>query len=411
MSSSGEPAESSSRTTACGPKSTLVARLREAGIDTKRFVPAEHGTKKVTDHESREPCAIADSYGVMGGAGLLLVDVDDPQHLPEAASLPPTFTVATPHGGEHLYYRAERDGLRERKDWGELRGERWYCIGPGTELESCEKNNHDCSRSGEGRYTIRDDRPIAWLDNETIDLLANCNSNETETEGVTTSSASVPSIDRLEAQRPTLSTQERERLKMALRRDRTLALLWDGRYRDAGFEKSDGGVDRSKAEYRLAARLRFWLMYGLPGDIGERVATAMTISAKRTPWTAGGERRKWADQTHGNLPLYRAETVARAVYDLSTGTVRCQGYTPPEPPRAASTDGGRPMVSWPTICRVERAVADLGQTSTTDLLEHDAVNRGKRQVQRALRHLIDTGNVERIREGRRQKYRVADHDV
>ncbi len=107
--------------------------------------------------------ARAGNWGIVPGpSGLLIVDVDDKPGKNGSASLaelelsygklPPTFTVATPSGGRHLYFRGVdvfKLGFRPGLDCPQ------YVLAPGSML------------ADGNRYTVIDDSPVAdapiWL--------------------------------------------------------------------------------------------------------------------------------------------------------------------------------------------------------------------------------------------------------
>jgi Bifunctional DNA primase/polymerase, N-terminal len=119
----------------------------------------------------------ADNVGVASGpAGLVVVDIDTPkpgQVPPEAwrgaadgievlarlaaryGPAPATFTVATPRGGRHLYYRDPTGDLRNTKGklgWCiDTRAAGGYVVGPGSVLDTG------------GAYTVVDASPVAEL--------------------------------------------------------------------------------------------------------------------------------------------------------------------------------------------------------------------------------------------------------
>lgn len=167
-------------------RARLAVRLREADLGTKRFIDVENGTKTSNDHTEREPddSRLSGNYGVYPGRGatdggyLIDVDVDDYNDVDERAvgelnSLPDTFGVESPHGGEHRYYSVEGDPVSELRSefgirnpvptWGEIRVENGYVVGPGSVLNECDKEWHDCSDPDEGHYRIIEDLPIATI--------------------------------------------------------------------------------------------------------------------------------------------------------------------------------------------------------------------------------------------------------
>lgn len=151
-------------------------RLREAGVDVEeRYNRLKFGGKDPWEHDLRSTETIIDNYGVYATEedDLLLVDVDDPEALD--ATLPTTYTVTSPHGSAercHRYYVVEDlDAWRDTFDrynlgpeWGDVRTVRQYVVGPGSQLDGCDKDpcsgSPPCSEPDGGRYEVVLDRPI-----------------------------------------------------------------------------------------------------------------------------------------------------------------------------------------------------------------------------------------------------------
>lgn len=189
----------------------LADRLREAGLNTKRFIDVHNTAKGTRDHTRHEPDnkALSGNYGVYAGGGLIDVDIDDygaasDTSLNAVNGLPETFTVASPHTdgetGGHRYYKVVTDdshGVAEAIEdalgvknpspsWGEVRVHNQYVVGPGSQIspggcvhdwcdscKGCDKEwCTDCERPKGGYYTIAKDVPIAELTlNELLDVL------------------------------------------------------------------------------------------------------------------------------------------------------------------------------------------------------------------------------------------------
>jgi putative DNA primase/helicase len=156
----------------------LIARLREAELDTCRFIPVKDGEKASIDHNQRALSEISGNYGVYAGGGLVDVDIDDydGDHDTDVLDrLPATFTVETPHGGEHRYYHVTGpvgkavSGVTGGKanatpSWGEVRLHNQYTVGPGSQLAGCSKEwCSDCAKPDGGYYTILHDRPVSTI--------------------------------------------------------------------------------------------------------------------------------------------------------------------------------------------------------------------------------------------------------
>ncbi|PRX47952.1 bifunctional DNA primase/polymerase-like protein [Prauserella shujinwangii] len=170
-------------TTTAAPNPMLDWALYLAGLGWPVF-PLRPGTKRqpaVKDWENRastDPvrirrCWTADRWNIgvaTGPAGLVVVDLDAPKdgdHGPDGAAalaalaaerggpLPATFTVATPSGGRHWYYRCP-PGVRLRNTQGQVcahvdtRAGGGYVVGPG-------------SVTAEGGYELLDERAPAEL--------------------------------------------------------------------------------------------------------------------------------------------------------------------------------------------------------------------------------------------------------
>ena len=164
----------------------MTVRLRAADLGTERFIDVEDGTKTSNDHRQMKPddSRLSGNYGVYPGRGgtdggyLIDIDVDDydSEHDTEAVdSLPDTFEVESPHGGEHRYYAVDGDPPAAMKEefgirnpvptWGEIRIENGYVVGPGSELDGCSKEWCDeCEKPEGGQYQISANRPIAEID-------------------------------------------------------------------------------------------------------------------------------------------------------------------------------------------------------------------------------------------------------
>lgn len=167
----------------------VTSRLREAELSTDRFIEVKKGRKQSFDHERREPNEVSGNYGIYCGQGLLGVDIDDRiawDKTPGTEDLPETFTVSTPHDGEHRYYRVTTKvpvairavaggSLNPSRQWGELYTSK-YLVGPGSEIYECNKSDcHGCQEYNPGKYEIEADRPISEISRDEIaPLLQDC---------------------------------------------------------------------------------------------------------------------------------------------------------------------------------------------------------------------------------------------
>ena len=70
------------------------------------------------------------NYGILTGHGFYVLDVDNVRKLPKE-SLPPTVTVKSGKG-IHYYYKCEQELPGKKFDFGELKSEGGYIVGPGS---------------------------------------------------------------------------------------------------------------------------------------------------------------------------------------------------------------------------------------------------------------------------------------
>lgn len=165
----------------------LDERLREAGVDTvERYIRLEFGDKSPWSHTRGDTEYLVENYGVYATSedALVFVDVDDPENLD--TPLPETYRVSSPHGDverSHYYYvvddpEAYREGLGKwnaAPSWGDVRTANQYVVGPGSQLDGCEKGDAcdgRCHEPDGGVYEVVDDREIAEVSAEwLLDLL------------------------------------------------------------------------------------------------------------------------------------------------------------------------------------------------------------------------------------------------
>jgi P4 family phage/plasmid primase-like protien len=178
-------------------RETLARRLTKAGLIEARLIPVKDGTKasqvRHNDASNRESsfASLSGNYGVYAGANpsgdrwLIDVDIDDYSEsadsdaLEAVNNLPDTLTVKSPHtdgdtGGHRYYYVDGKDvhksieavagAMNPGPSWGEIRVHNQYVVGPGSQLDGCNKEWCDnCSKPDGGYYEIATDAPIAEI--------------------------------------------------------------------------------------------------------------------------------------------------------------------------------------------------------------------------------------------------------
>jgi len=346
------------------PRTALRNRLATAELDVERFVPLQNGTKKSrvdhTDPARQYSVAEVDgNYGVMAGDELVIVDIDDyddDQLAPDwVTALPSTFTVETPHGGEHRYYAVSDPVSNSNCEWGEIRAAKQYVVGPGSELDSCSKSWHDCSDDDAGRYIVLNDQPLTQISPSA--LPEETTQQQQSSTAVSTGSLDIESVDDIDAPFRRLDT----RLRAFLGDDRRKA-LWEGRYSDAGYN------DRSRAEAELAWHLG-WFFEGNAKAVGQ----LMTLACEQHPTTDGDEPRKWLAREDDS---YRQNTVELPDYG--------ETYNLPRSGR-----GPRPEVSQITSDKVLTATFELYPAKVDEIANHEEVDVCREQTRKALEELRD----------------------
>ena len=351
-------------------------RLREIGI-TEPFVAITDGTKRSavdhTDPANQYPLGEIDgTYGVMpiGRLGFVDIDTDDPpEPVDRLIDQHQTFTVKSPHGGEHHYYQIDGETSNATEQWGELRVDRQYVIGAGSTIDHAQCR--DCERTGESQYRVIDDRPIASIDAGELDQLADRTSEAIE-RPMGVDESDLDSADHHIDRRI-------EKAKHSKHGERFTA-LWEGRYRDVGYS------DRSDAEAELILRLAFWFKKNRSD-----LRAAMNRACREHPQADVNGPRKWL----AGSDSYRETTLE--LVDEVDGT-----YSGSD-----SEAGFRPEFSRLTSEYVLDALFDLGLASSAEIAEHPTVDRSLSQVQRVLRSYRETGAVTQVRDGRRRFYFAA----
>jgi hypothetical protein len=392
VSSAGDPLRNQSA------KEVLVHRLQEAEVTLRRAIDLPDGGK-ANDHDHTDPAnqcrpgEVAGNYGILGGKGLVVVDIDSHSGsfdgVPmEIQTLPSTLTVQSPHGGEHRYYAVDGDVRGTNLDGVDVQGTGRYVLGPGSVLDQCSKESHDCSAEGEGAYEILRDRPIAEVRPDDLPEPSSTPGSDSST----TSQEVHGDLQRTEDLRVAILEVETpynplivfDRLTSAETKHgrRNLALI-QGEYSKAGY--SD---DRSKAESALVEELGWWF-----ADDKETVWKLMEKICHLNPQTDTGNRRKW---------LERGQKYRQSLFDNDWFGDR-RTYKP----RLMRDTRNRPEVSWLTKDFLIDVLRDLDVARSIEIKDHPDMDRGRRQVQRALNQLTDEGLVESSQQGRHVYYYVA----
>lgn len=356
---------------------TVANRLQEAGLSTKRFIELYEGGKGSRQNHRQaknhhEPGEIRGNYGVYGGHGLLILDIDDYRSgasvAPSIQNLPPTFTVQSPHSGKHWYFATDSNiadtlyaqfGARNpQPTCGEIRVHNQYCVGPGSELSKCDKTGHDCSDPGEGRYWIQENREIAFLNTDELISALEQDPNFTRRNAT----KEKPKVkQRSESGIGNIHSELFRYRKLDTRLDELW--LWACRSKDpreVGFPN-----DRSGAETALSAKLWYWL------GSSEKVEAAFKI-ANPPKWSKSGDSYKRSIIATGDNGSYH---------------------------QSIPSSGGGGVLHETMITIVDALHRTGGKARTKELIEDDLIKVSERQVQNALKLLKEEGYVDDERRG------------
>lgn len=191
---------------------------------------------------------------------------------------------------------------------------------------------------------------------------------------------------------PTLEDQELvEKAKNAANGD-LFTDLWEGHWRKHTHRWN--GDTQSEADQSLMNMLAFWTQKDR-----QQIIRLFRQSGL-------GQREK------ANRDDYVEQTADKAIRD--TNQVYDPEYyvdgdkLPDDETAVATADGGRLKVSNPTVVRVVKALEELGEASTSEIGEHDIVDRSSDQVWRAIEYLEESDAVEWYRDGRYTTYSLLD---
>lgn len=168
-------------------KQIMEQALKNTDLRVERSVPLQNGSKipekGQTNHTDpsnhSKPTHIEGNYSIHTGDGLIGVDIDNQEELPGKIeqNLPATFTVETPHGGEHLLYQIEDDTeIRSTKlpnNAGDLQYDGKYVVGPGSRVDHsrCSDGKEECPGIGSDRYEAKTHSIAMLTEGENGDLL------------------------------------------------------------------------------------------------------------------------------------------------------------------------------------------------------------------------------------------------
>lgn len=284
------------------PREVLARRLNAAGVLEDRLIDVIDGAKKSTNrHADRANrysnfAPLTGNYGVYAGptpdrdTWLIDVDIDDystdgdaDDGLDAVLDLPETLTIETPHTdgvtGGHRFYVVDDPDLPERirsflgrdvvnptVSWGEVRVEHQYVVGPGSQLDECDKSWCDaCATAEGGRYEIATDAPIAEIDTDGLLEVLRADGLGDDTDSDSDSRTTGGGGDTGEKSDPGeyeyTPIDADGRAERVVKHDEKIKTYLSLGASAAGFTDGTGDADRSDADWYVCCRM---IEYGVP---------------------------------------------------------------------------------------------------------------------------------------------------
>ena len=346
------------------------------------LVDSEDAIRLIEQDGTRGFCLYA-GKSEHGTSGLVFTDHDDPDRFPADSD---TLTVISGSGaGYHQTFENQGDvrnakGKGELNGAGEIRAENQYVVLPGS-----------IHPSG-GIYHVESNPGIEKLESDDLpdQLLPR---SKTPTSEPTELDTEVPdSLGEIEAD---FSVESRYQTMLSSSTSETIEAVIEGNLAKTRFNN-----DRHQAEGFLAEQVGFYM-----GRDREVIEQVLTVIFTRNPETDThsddpdkSSERKFLHNDYHREQILDYATSKDDEYDPGLGIIKY-------------TRGERPKVGYPLINRIQDALSDLTLARTVEIVEHPRVDRGKRQVQNALREMQDKEMVISVKDGRKKYYYLEHHEL
>ena len=281
-------------------KRIVSERLAESNIDVNGIaIPLKEGTKECyvdfTDANNRESIKdINQNYALYPVGELAFVDIDDRDKAPDKLlqHTTDTFAIESPHG-QHRWILVPEEIPNVKRDWGEIRTENQYVVGPGSKLTDCD--NGCCSDSSPGVYRIEKDNKIQNISGEQLSEWIGGFDNTDDREKTIIESISSPEIDsdKVEFADNVLSDLQRDSPEFF--KDLIDRLNGGTGHMDL---RREGRIDRSRQDFVTVQHLYgVFRHYDLSHSRSEELATTTyTHYCLESQYTKDGQPRKWVNR-------------------------------------------------------------------------------------------------------------------
>lgn len=368
----------------------IEGRCRLKSDEAKSLlVGPEDATQLIEKEGARGFCLYA-GKPEHGTADLVFTDHDDPDRFPADAN---TLTVVSGSGtGNHQTFENGGDvrnskGKGELDGAGEVRAHNQYVVLPGS-IHPTGGIYHVESNPG-----IRELKPADLPD----ELLPSSETPQTRNPEPVELNTEVPdSLGDIEAD---FNVENRYHVMLNSAKSETVKAIARGTLGETRFEN-----DRHQAEGWLAEQVGFYMERDR--DVIEQVLMKIFKENPKTDAHADNAKksseRKFLQNAHHREQVLDYATSKDSKYDPGLGVTR---YGREE----------RPEVGYPLLNRVNDALADLVLARTEEIVEHPRVDRGKRQVQNALRKMQDSDEVpftvQSVKDGRKRYYYLEGYEL
>lgn len=371
-----------------GKRPIIAGRCRLDSDEARSFlVDTDDAVKLIEQDNARGFCLYAGKPEHVT-AGLVFTDHDDPNRFPADDD---TLTVVSGSGtGYHQTFENTGDignakGKDELDGAGEVRASNQFVVLPGS-----------IHPSG-GIYHTETNPGIAELESDNLpeELLPRDKiSRDTDSEPVDLNTNVPNSLENIEAD---FNVENRYQKMLKSAESETVEAIIKGHLSQTRFED-----DRHEAEGWLAEQVGFYMERDR-SVIKQVLMTIFTENPETDAHTSNPDKsstRKFLEND-----LHREQVLDYAAsedskYDSGLGIAK---YNREE----------QPTVGYPLFIRISDALADLKLARTVEIMDHPRIDRGKRQVQNALREMQDSDeihlDVKSVKEGRKRYYYLDTH--
>jgi hypothetical protein len=232
------------------------------------------------------------NYGILAKGRLHFIDIDDPDKAPNTLlkKTQDTFCVSTPsEGGEHRYIVSDTPLPNLKEDWGEIRSDNQYVVGPGSSIPDY------------GSYTIENDSPIQSVPKDDLeDWIGGFDKETVEGYSDDIELDSLEDSDRLNTAHDVLSKLQSD--SPAFFND-LMDRLNGGRGSMGNSLTKEGSakIDRSRLDFvTLEHSYGVFKFYGKSHNESRGLAGEVySYYSESSPFTKDGQKRKWVSRGKG----------------------------------------------------------------------------------------------------------------